>query len=1219
LEIRVAGEDLSDLAVLELGEPVPAGVTAAQLRCPKPVDVIGRAWWSFGFPDRDPIGNSAHGVIGASLGYGWVRLDAESRYSVKPGFSGGGLWSADYGAVIGIVGAANDRGDGRAITLHQADQCLPGEQLKALSGWKVEEAGELALSSWGWSLREDPESSRHWRPRSRGVSVDAERGFRFQGRRKALTEIVAWLGREGVVDRKVLIVTGSPGVGKSAVLGRVVTTADADIAASLPPEDKAVRALVGSIACAVHAKGKTAFDVAAEISRAASAALPERLEDLAQGMFDALAERGGQRFNVVIDALDEAASPGEARSILAHVVLPIAEICADVGAQVVIGTRRRDDAGDLLRSLGPAQAEVDLDTAEYFSITDLTAYALATLQLRGSERPGSPYASDSVARPVAARIAALAGQNFLVAGLIARTHGLHDEEPADPGQITFTATVETALQTYIDRLPGLDGIPAIDILSALAFAEAPGFTTELWQIALHALDGRTVPAERLNRFVRGSAANFLIAASEEGPASTFRLYHQALADALLMARAQVVPARDDERSLVRAFYEYGTRLGWDRAPVYLLRSLPGHASRADLVDELLADDEYLLRADLRRLIPASDGAATSSGQSRARLLRLTPRAIGANPQERAALFSVTETLESLGSAFRDRPSQRPYQALWASVAPRTEWAVLEGHAGINALCSCQVNGRTLLASGGDEGTVRIWDVATGEVQDVRQDHTGAVNALCAVEIGGRILLASGGHDRTVRIWDPVTGATRHVLQAHKGAVNALCSVQVDGQPLLVSGGRDGRARLWDPSTGELRRTLKVLGKVNALCPVEVEGRVLLASGGDDRYTVRLWDPSTGAPRGVLDGSLLIRTLCQINVNGRPLLAGGGNYNAALIWDPATGELEQVLATRTVNTLCSIEIDDQTLLVGCFDDGALETYNPATGEARRIKGSHSGAGNTLCRVQIGGRVLVASGGDHTVRIWDPAVGDRQLVEDGYTAVAGTGEVNALCSVEVGKRTLLASGGKDRTVRVWDPAAGELQYALEGHTKEISALCSVEVGGRILLTSGNDDHTVRVWDPVTGRFERALEILGMVSALCPVEIGGRILLAVGSNSYSKGKLQIWDPSTGEFERTLSDRTGPSSTADTVNALCPVEIDGRPLLASGDGGGTVRIWDLATGESLRDFRLPYYSIRALCPINVHGRIMLAASKAAALGAVSWAEWPDLAGVALLPDGPV
>jgi WD40 repeat protein len=143
--------------------------------------------------------------------------------------------------------------------------------------------------------------------------------------------------------------------------------------------------------------------------------------------------------------------------------------------------------------------------------------------------------------------------------------------------------------------------------------------------------------------------------------------------------------------------------------------------------------------------------------------------------------------------------------------------------------------------------------------------------------------------------------------------------------------------------------------------------------------------------------------------------------------------------------------------------------------------------------------------------------------------------------------------------------------------------------------------------------------MVSALCPVEIGGRILLAVGSNSYSKGKLQIWDPSTGEFERTLSDRTGPSSTADTVNALCPVEIDGRPLLASGDGGGTVRIWDLATGESLRDFRLPYYSIRALCPINVHGRIMLAASKAAALGAVSWAEWPDLAGVALLPDGPV
>jgi hypothetical protein len=334
VRLPASASPAADVAVLRLGGPVPAGVVPARLRAPAADDLRGRGcrWWAFGFPDNDPIGNAADGTVGEKLGYGWVRLDTDSRYLVQPGFSGGGLWSADYDAVVGIVGTANSRGDGQALTVRQAAVLLPDEGIGAVAGWSVEAVGETALAAWGWTLAGDAEAVRHWRPRALGVSVDSERGRRFRGRTRALSMIVNWLARPEP-DHRVLVVTGSPGVGKSAVLGRIVTTADAGVAAALPADDDAVRAPVGSIACAVHAKGKTALEVAREIARAASAALPSHVDDLAPALRRALErdDAPAGAFTVVVDALDEAAGPDQARTVLTGVLLPIARTCADLG------------------------------------------------------------------------------------------------------------------------------------------------------------------------------------------------------------------------------------------------------------------------------------------------------------------------------------------------------------------------------------------------------------------------------------------------------------------------------------------------------------------------------------------------------------------------------------------------------------------------------------------------------------------------------------------------------------------------------------------------------------------------------------------------------------------------------------------------------------------------------------------------------------------------
>jgi hypothetical protein len=80
---------------------------------------------------------------------------------------------------------------------------------------------------------------------------------------------------------------------------------------------------------------------------------------------------------------------------------------------------------------------------------------------------------------VARRIAALAQGNFLIAGLIARSHGLHDHTPATAAEITFPASVGAALTIYLQRIPGAGTVPATDLLTALAYAEAPGLPGSL--------------------------------------------------------------------------------------------------------------------------------------------------------------------------------------------------------------------------------------------------------------------------------------------------------------------------------------------------------------------------------------------------------------------------------------------------------------------------------------------------------------------------------------------------------------------------------------------------------------------------------------------------------------------------------------------------------------------------------------------------------------------
>ncbi|MEL7672419.1 MAG: CARDB domain-containing protein [Chloroflexota bacterium] len=319
----------------------------------------------------------------------------------------------------------------------------------------------------------------------------------------------------------------------------------------------------------------------------------------------------------------------------------------------------------------------------------------------------------------------------------------------------------------------------------------------------------------------------------------------------------------------------------------------------------------------------------------------------------------------------------PLPVIDAGNAPvLSELMVLSGHGGsVAGLAFSPLGGQ--LASGSWDGTIRLWDTATGQTINTLTGHGDRVTGVVYSPDGSR--LVSGSWDGTVRLWDVASGQQIGMFE-HGAEINTV-AISFDGTRVAAGGlnpeggGLDGRIRAWDLGSSALVGEIATYGVVSG---IDFIGTDLIAVGSAGKSCsqggdgVELYSLSSGEPALALEGD-------SGWINGLAVSADG-----ALI--AGTGQMEL-----------------------CGGNGAVWVWNSGTGQLQITLDTGGGSAATAVTFGASGQIVAAGGEDGTVRVWSTG---------SPAPLAALGGHNAVTSVAISPDgTLLASGGSDTAIRLW----------------------------------------------------------------------------------------------------------------------------------------------------------------------------------------------------------